>query len=148
MNILYDEEIDGVLHKVDRADLLAELCQRLPDLLILDRAEDLHPYECDGLAAYRTLPLLVVLPECLEQVETILRICHARGVPVVARGAGTGLSGGALPLAQGVLLVVRNPPPAPPPWSASAPRRHPPPASRPRSWRATGCCTPPSAWAP
>ena len=106
MNILYDEEIDGVLHKVDRADLLAELCQRLPDLLILDRAEDLHPYECDGLAAYRTLPLLVVLPECLEQVETILRICHARGVPVVARGAGTGLSGGALPLAQGVLLVM------------------------------------------
>ena len=106
MNILYDEEIDGVLHKVDRADLLAELCQRLPDLLILDRAEDLHPYECDGLAAYRTLPLLVVLPECLEQVETILRLCHARGVPVVARGAGTGLSGGALPLAQGVLLVM------------------------------------------
>lgn len=106
MNILYDEEIDGVLHKVDRADLLAALRQALPDLLILHRDEDLRPYECDGLAAYRTLPLLVVLPERLEQVETILRICHARRVPVVARGAGTGLSGGALPLAQGVLLVM------------------------------------------
>ena len=106
MNILYDEEIDGVLHKVDRADLLAELRQALPDLLILHRDEDLHPYECDGLAAYRTLPLLVVLPERVEQVEAILRICHARRVPVVARGAGTGLSGGALPLAQGVLLVM------------------------------------------
>lgn len=106
MNILYDEEIDGVLHKVDRADLLAELCQALPDLLILHRDEDLRPYECDGLAAYRTLPLLVVLPERLEQVETVLSICHARRVPVVARGAGTGLSGGALPLAQGVLLVM------------------------------------------
>ena len=106
MNILYDEEIDGVLHKVDRADLLAELRQRLPDLLILHRDEDLRPYECDGLAAYRTLPLLVVLPERVAQVEAILRICHARRVPVVARGAGTGLSGGALPLAQGVLLVM------------------------------------------
>ena len=106
MNILYDEEIDGALHKVDRADLLAQLRQALPDLLILHRDEDLHPYECDGLAAYRTLPLLVVLPERLEQVETILRICHTRRVPVVARGAGTGLSGGALPLAQGVLLVM------------------------------------------
>lgn len=106
MNILYDEEIDGALSKVDRADLFAELRRAVPDLLILHREEDLHPYECDGLAAYRTMPLLAVLPERVEQVEAILRICHARRVPVVARGAGTGLSGGALPLAQGVLLVM------------------------------------------
>ena len=66
-------------------------------------AEDLHHYECDGLAAYRTLP---VLPERVEQVETMLRIFHAQRVPVVARGAGTGLSGCALPLAQSVLLVM------------------------------------------
>jgi len=92
MNILYDEDIDGALSKVDRADLYAELRQAMPDLLILHREEDLHPYECDGLAAYRTMPLLAVLPERVEQVETILRICHARRVPVVARGAGTGLS--------------------------------------------------------
>ncbi len=106
MNILYNEEIDGPLSKVDRADLFADLRQAMPDLLILHREEDLRPYECDGLAAYRTVPLLAVLPERVEQVESILRICHARRVPVVARGAGTGLSGGALPLAQGVLLVM------------------------------------------
>ncbi len=106
MNILYDEAIDGALIKADRSDLVAELRKALPDLLILHRDEDLRPYECDGLAAYRTLPLLSVLPERIEQVQTILQICHARRVPVVARGAGTGLSGGALPLAQGVLLVM------------------------------------------
>ncbi|ENO85697.1 glycolate oxidase subunit GlcD [Thauera linaloolentis] len=106
MNILYDEAVDGALGKVDARDLFAELRAAMPDLQILHREEDLHPYECDGLSAYRTMPLLVVLPERIEQVEAILRICHARRVPVVARGAGTGLSGGALPLAQGVLLVM------------------------------------------
>ena len=78
----------------------------MPDLDILHRSEDLKPYECDGLSAYRTTPLLVVLPERIEQVETLLKLCHQRGVPVVARGAGTGLSGGALPLEQGILLVM------------------------------------------
>jgi glycolate oxidase len=73
---------------------------------VLHRAEDLRPYECDGLSAYRTVPLLVVLPERIEQVELLLKLCHERKVPVVARGAGTGLSGGALPLEQGVLLVM------------------------------------------
>ncbi|WP_120994506.1 glycolate oxidase subunit GlcD [Stutzerimonas urumqiensis] len=104
MNILYDERVDGALPKVDKADLLAELQRELPDLEILHRTEDLRPYECDGLSAYRTTPMLVVLPERVEQVEAILKLCHRRGVPVVARGAGTGLSGGALPLEQGVLL--------------------------------------------
>lgn len=106
MSILYDERVDGALPKVDKAALLTELRQHLPDLDILHTQEDLKPYECDGLSAYRTPPMLVVLPERIEQVQQLLKLCHARGVPVVARGAGTGLSGGALPLEQGILLVM------------------------------------------
>lgn len=106
MSILYDERVDGALPKVEKAALLAELRQCLPDLEILHTQEDLKPYECDGLSAYRTTPMLVVLPERIEQVQQLLKLCHARGVPVVARGAGTGLSGGALPLEQGILLVM------------------------------------------
>ncbi|SDI33700.1 glycolate oxidase subunit GlcD [Pseudomonas panipatensis] len=106
MNILYDERLDGALPKVDKAALLAELRAALPDLDILHEAEDLRPYECDGLSAYRSAPMLVVLPERVEQVQTLLRLCHRMQVPVVARGAGTGLSGGALPLEQGVLLIM------------------------------------------
>ncbi|HHJ17218.1 MAG TPA: FAD-binding protein, partial [Gammaproteobacteria bacterium] len=63
-------------------------------------------YECDGLSAYRRLPWLVLLPETVPQIQRILRQCHDRGMPVVARGAGTGLAGGALPHEQGVLLVL------------------------------------------
>lgn len=106
MNILYDERVDGRLPAIDQAEVLGALRSALPDLEMLHRSEDLKPYECDGLSVYRTLPLLVVLPERLEQVQTLLRICHQRGVPVVARGAGTGLSGGALPLSKGILLVM------------------------------------------
>lgn len=106
MSILYDERVDGALPKVDKAALLTELRQHLPDLDILHTQEDLKPYECDGLSAYRTTPMLVVLPERIEQVQQLLKLCHARGVPVVARGAGTGLSGGTLPLEQGILLVM------------------------------------------
>ncbi|MBH3340340.1 glycolate oxidase subunit GlcD [Pseudomonas mendocina] len=106
MSILYDERVDGALPKVDKAALLTELRQCLPDLDILHTVEDLKSYECDGLSAYRTTPMLVVLPERIEQVQQLLKLCHARGVPVVARGAGTGLSGGALPLEKGILLVM------------------------------------------
>jgi glycolate oxidase len=91
---------------VDKTELLQALRDTLPDLEVLHRSEDLRPYECDGLSAYRTTPMLVVLPERLEQVQALLRLCHERQVPVVARGAGTGLSGGALPLSQGILLVM------------------------------------------
>src|SRR5699024_1746920 len=63
-------------------------------------------FECDGLSAYRRLPMIAVLPDTIEQVQEIMRICHGANVPVVARGAGTGLSGGALPLAAGVLLSL------------------------------------------
>lgn len=106
MNILYDERLDGALPTVDKAALLDTLRSALPDLDILHTEQDLRPYECDGLSAYRVVPLLVVLPQRLEQVQALLKICHAQQVPVVARGAGTGLSGGALPLAQGILLVM------------------------------------------
>lgn len=106
MNILYDERLDGPLPQVDKEGLLAELRLRLPDLELLHAAEDLRPYECDGLSAYRCTPLLVALPERIEQVQGLLALCHRLKVPVVARGAGTGLSGGALPLENGVLLVM------------------------------------------
>ena len=73
---------------------------------LLFAEEDLRPYECDGLSAYRAIPLVVVLPETIEQVQQVLTLCHEHQVPVVARGAGTGLSGGALPHEQGVLLSL------------------------------------------
>ncbi|PCR95721.1 glycolate oxidase subunit GlcD [Pseudomonas fluorescens] len=106
MNILYDEQVDGALPDVDKAALLQALHNQWPTLEVLHQREDLAPYECDGLSAYRTAPLLVVLPRHLDEVQGVLRICHERNVPVVARGAGTGLSGGALPLEKGVLLVM------------------------------------------
>src|SRR5437667_12586415 len=64
----------------------------------------MRPFESDGLTAYRQLPMLVVLPETTAQVSRILKFCHSEGIKVVPRGAGTSLSGGALPLADGVLL--------------------------------------------
>src|SRR5262245_46645157 len=86
--------------------LRRELERLLPrDCLLWDPAQT-APYECDGLSAYRQRPRAVALPETIEQVQAVLRLCSARSVPVVARGAGTGLSGGALPLAEGVLLVL------------------------------------------
>src|SRR5690606_22954984 len=73
---------------------------------LMYETEDLRPYECDGLAAYRALPLVVALPTTEEQVVAVLRTCFELCVPVVARGAGTGLSGGALPHTRGVLLSL------------------------------------------
>jgi len=78
--------------------------RQLTDRCVLYQAEDLRPYECDALSAYRQLPLAVVIPETLEQVRTTLALCKEHQVPVVARGAGTGLSGGAMPLANGIVL--------------------------------------------
>ena len=89
-----------------RATLLTDLRAALPGDALLTREEALRPYECDGLTAYRALPLAVALPHTVEEVVSVLRLCRARGVPVVARGAGTGLSGGALPHAEGVLLSL------------------------------------------
>ena len=78
----------------------------LPDHSVLWTPEDTVPYECDGLTAYRQRPLVVALPETYEQVQGVLQACHALNVPVVARGAGTGLSGGAMPHAGGVTLSM------------------------------------------
>ena len=88
------------------SELIARLRDFMPRESVLVDAEDLRPFECDGLAVYRQLPMAVVLPETIEQVQSIMRLCHSQQVPVVARGAGTGLSGGALPLADGVLLSL------------------------------------------
>ncbi|MDF3009603.1 MAG: linked oxidase domain protein [Burkholderiales bacterium] len=78
----------------------------LPARAVLHEEEDTRPYECDGLTAYRQLPMVVALPETEEQVQRVLQACAALGVPVVPRGAGTGLSGGALPPGDGVLLSM------------------------------------------
>ena len=88
----------------DRSIIIHSLQRILPAQAVLHSAEDMHPYECDGLSAYRQLPMVVVLPTTVEQVQAILKLCYGMNVPVVARGAGTGLSGGALPHGQGVLL--------------------------------------------
>ncbi|EJM54993.1 glycolate oxidase subunit GlcD [Pseudomonas sp. GM48] len=106
MNILYDERVDGALPATDQHVLLQALLEQMPDLEVLHSQEELKPYECDGLSAYRTTPMLVVLPHEIEQAEKLLKICHQLRIPVVPRGAGTGLSGGALPLEKGVLLVM------------------------------------------
>jgi glycolate oxidase len=89
-----------------RAELIGKLRAFLPEDSLLEQEEELRPYECDGLSAYRQLPLLVVLPRTIDEVQRIMRLCSERSVPVVARGAGTGLSGGALPHAEGVLLSL------------------------------------------
>jgi glycolate oxidase len=94
------------MNPVTRTKLLAELEKVVPRDTLLDSEEAMHPFECDGLSVYRNLPLLVALPENTEQVRKILRTCRRLGVPVVTRGAGTGLSGGALPLEDGLLLVL------------------------------------------
>ena len=90
----------------DRSQLAQRLKNLLPPHALLLDEEDLRPYECDGLTAYRQLPAAVCLPENEAQVIDILRTCHQLGVPVVARGAGTGLSGGAMPHAEGVVLSL------------------------------------------
>ena len=98
------ETIPAATRAVDKDELVARLAEVLRPGCLLHTAEDLKPYECDGLTAYSQLPLAVALPEDEAQVAAVLRVCNALKVPVVARGAGTGLSGGAMPHAQGVLL--------------------------------------------
>ncbi|MBK7005566.1 MAG: FAD-binding protein [Burkholderiales bacterium] len=95
---------------LSKQELLALVVRALEPLLpphaLLYQTEDTTPYECDGLTAYRQRPLVVALPETTEQAAAILHTCHRLGVPVVARGAGTGLSGGAMPHARGVTLSL------------------------------------------
>jgi glycolate oxidase len=86
------------------AALVAALRAALPPSSVLSELEDTRPYECDGLSAYRQPPLAVALPADEAQVLAVLKICREFGVPIVPRGAGTGLSGGAMPIAEGVVL--------------------------------------------
>jgi len=88
------------------ADVLQRLRRVLPVGALLSDREDLKPYECDGLSVYRNVPLAVALPLDEEQVVQVLRICHETGTPVIARGAGTGLSGGATPRPDAVVLSL------------------------------------------
>ena len=87
-------------------DVAQALRAFLPERSVLWQQEDTRPYECDGLTAYRRLPMVVALPETEEQVQRVLKTCSSMGIPVVPRGAGTGLSGGALPPGDGVLLSL------------------------------------------
>jgi glycolate oxidase len=87
-----------------RAEIIAALRRIVPGEGVIDRPAELAPFESDGLTAYRQRPMVVVLPETVEQVSQILAWCHRAGVKIVPRGSGTSLSGGALPLADAVLL--------------------------------------------
>jgi len=89
---------------IDASGVIKKLTDIVSKEAVLYEAEDLHPYECDGLSVYREIPLAVVLPDTIEQVQAIMRLCQQNNIPVVARGAGTGLSGGALPHKHGILL--------------------------------------------
>ena len=102
----FDAHLDPTYPPVDRGRLEARLAAVLPVDGLIKKAEGLRVYESDGLAAYRGMPLFVALPRETRQVAAVLKVCAEMGVPVVARGAGTGLSGGALPFPGCVLLVL------------------------------------------
>src|ERR1700745_1358800 len=87
-----------------RETIVPALRAIVPGEGVIAPEREMRPFESDGLTAYRQLPMVVVLPSTTEQVSRILAYCHAHGVKVVPRGAGTSLSGGALPLGDGVLL--------------------------------------------
>src|SRR5579872_2323957 len=92
----------GVLER--RAEIVEALRRIVPGEGVIDRERELRAFECDGLTAYRQPPMVAVLPETTAQVQEVMRYCAANRIKVVPRGAGTSLSGGALPLADGVLL--------------------------------------------
>ena len=107
MNSSVSPEQQEMLQRAERqAQVVKALAGAVPAHAMLWHTEDTTPYECDGLTAYRQRPLVVVLPENERQVQAVLRVCHALEVPVVARGAGTGLSGGATPHRLGVTLSL------------------------------------------
>lgn len=99
-------ETNRIQRATRQGEVVQALQKALPAHALLWHNEDTVPYECDGLTAYRERPLVVALPETETQVAAVLQTCHAMGVPVVARGAGTGLSGGAMPHAMGVTLAL------------------------------------------
>ena len=96
-------EADGAV-LARRESIVAALREIVPGEGVIAGEREMRPFETDGLTAYHQLPMVVVLPETTDQVSEVLRYCHAEGIKVVPRGAGTSLSGGALPLEDGVLL--------------------------------------------
>ena len=86
--------------------LIRQLQSVLPESCIVSDPVSMKPYECDGLSAYRQMPRLVLLPDSVAQVQAVMKICQQTGTPVVPRGAGTSLSGGAMPHKDGVVLSV------------------------------------------
>jgi glycolate oxidase len=102
MSVVMPEPDSAVLAR--RAEIVKALRTMVPGEGVISSEREMKPFETDGLTAYHQLPMVVVLPETTEQVSQILAYCHAEGIKVVPRGAGTSLSGGALPLADGVLL--------------------------------------------
>ena len=107
MNAPLTPDQQELLQKTELIALIRKgLEPHLPKHAMLWQREDTTPYECDGLTAYRQRPLLVALPESDAQVQAVLQVCHRLNVPVVARGAGTGLSGGAMPHKLGVTLSL------------------------------------------
>jgi glycolate oxidase len=102
MSVVMPEADQAVLAR--RAPIVADLQAIVPGEGVITAEREMRAYESDGLTAYRQMPMVVVLPETTEQVASVLRYCHDNGVRVVPRGAGTSLSGGALPLVDGVLL--------------------------------------------
>src|SRR5690348_11324860 len=102
MSVKMPEPDQAVLAR--RARIVAALRSIVPGEGVIAAEKEMRPFESDGLTAYKQLPMVVVLPETTDQVAEVLRYCHANGIRVVPRGAGTSLSGGALPLADGVLL--------------------------------------------
>jgi glycolate oxidase len=107
MNAPASVEQHSLLERSERQSQVVRALQAvLPAHALLWNTEDTTPYECDGLTAYRQRPLVVALPETYAQVQAVLKTCHALDVPVVARGAGTGLSGGAMPHKLGVTLSL------------------------------------------
>jgi glycolate oxidase len=91
---------------LDAPRFIPELRRIVGDRGLIDRPEQLRTYECDGLTNFRVVPAAVVLPSTAEQVQRVVRLCHERGVPFVARGSGTGLSGGALPVEGGIVISL------------------------------------------
>ncbi|HEX8228062.1 MAG TPA: FAD-binding protein, partial [Chloroflexia bacterium] len=89
---------------MQRPELIAELTRIIGPEGVISEPEQLVTYESDGLRNHRVLPMLVVLPTSTEQVQGVMRLCHAEGIPVVPRGSGTGLSAGALPVSGGIVL--------------------------------------------
>jgi len=95
-----------IIPRMLKKQLIQNLYKIVAKTNVLTKEEELHPYECDGLSAYKFLPWLVVLPETIEQIQKIVKLCYDNNISVIARGAGTGLSGGALPQENCLILSL------------------------------------------